>query len=504
MKENYCVFQTAICGTDHLEKHELKRDCAGCYENENVKIVVAAGGRNDRPYIRSFIGASLAVKVVLEASRIFAAGADEKKFLADPQEREQMLCQLEGSIITRWQDAVKEHLKVTPFFAEEIEGIGEDAAFEKYKKAYKAGKNVEYAYSASITAVIMTKKYTIALRNGNGDCVFMEATGAVREPLPWNEKCQGSYCTSFCDRTAIQEFRHVVINGRPKLAVVATEGLRKCFEDKEHLYKYIADFWKKIDWIAVSEQKAEIRFQPADAAAIRDDVAIAAVGIDWSEIYRLEQEKIQQAERKKKLLEERKQKEAKKTESPTETKTQQPVKKPQARKKSEPPKKVSRLFLLIAAAAVAAAAIKIFGGLATAGKAETTTAYEDTISETSWSKQTEEETTAQETAEENVPQEEIRQEETTAEETAPEETVPTEPETEAPTQPPTTAAPPPTQPPTTAAPPPTQPPTTAAPPPTQPPTTAAPPPTQPPTQPPTTAAPETTAAPTLPGPAIIW
>lgn len=80
MKENYCVFQTAICGTDHLEKHELKRDCAGCYENENVKIVVAAGGRNDRPYIRSFIGASLAVKVVLEASRIFAAGADEKSF----------------------------------------------------------------------------------------------------------------------------------------------------------------------------------------------------------------------------------------------------------------------------------------------------------------------------------------------------------------------------------------------------------------------------------------
>lgn len=178
-------------------------------------------------------------------------------------------------------------MKVTPFFAEEIEGIGEGAAFEKYKKAYKAGKNVEYAYSASITAVIMTKKYTIALRNGNGDCVFMEATGAVREPLPWNEKCQGSYCTSFCDRTAIQEFRHVVINGRPKLAVVATEGLRKCFEDKEHLYKYIADFWKKIDWIAVSEQKAEIRFQPADAAAIRDDVAVAAVGIDWSEISRL-------------------------------------------------------------------------------------------------------------------------------------------------------------------------------------------------------------------------
>ncbi len=497
MKENYCVFQTAICGADHLEKHELRRDYADCYENEKVKIVVAAGGRNDKPYIRSFIGASLAAKVTLEASRIFAAGADAKKLLADPQERECMLRQLEGSIITRWQDAVKEHLIATPFFAEEIEGIGEDAAFEKYKKAYQAGKNIEYAYSASITAVIMTENYTVALRNGNGDCIFMEATGAVREPLPWNEKCQGAYCTSFCDRTAIQEFRHAVVSGKPKLAVVATDGLRKCFEDKELLYKYIADFWKKIDWSTVSEQKTEIHFQPKEAEAIRDDVAIAAVGIDWSEIYRLEQEKLQQAEKKKKLSEERKQKESKITESQPEKKAEQQEKKLQKNKQVKPKQRSKKILLLIAAVTAVFLAVKIFGGSGTGstGKADTTTAYEDTLPETSEMEQMTEEETQEETIQEETTQEGVTQEEPTVQENEEQETTLPEPETEAPT----TAAPPPTQPPTTA-PPPTQPPTTAAPPSTQPPTTAAP----PPTQPPTTAPPQTTAAPTLPGPAIIW
>ncbi|MEI3282059.1 MAG: hypothetical protein V8R61_04830 [Enterocloster sp.] len=85
MKENYCVFQTVICGADHLEKHELRRDYADCYENEKVKIIVAAGGRNDKPYIRSFIGASLAAKATLEAARIFAAGANEKSSLQMPK-----------------------------------------------------------------------------------------------------------------------------------------------------------------------------------------------------------------------------------------------------------------------------------------------------------------------------------------------------------------------------------------------------------------------------------
>ncbi len=490
MKENYCVFQTVICGADHLEKHELRRDYADCYENEKVKIVVAAGGRNDKPYIRSFIGASLAAKATLEAARIFAAGANEKKLLTNAKAREQMLRQLEGSIITRWQDAVKDHLSATPFFSEEIEGIGEDAAFEKYKKAYQEGKNTEYAYSASITAVIITENYTIALRNGNGDCIFVENTGKAREPLPWNEKCKGAYCTSFCDRTAIQEFRHAFVAGKPKLAVVATDGLRKCFEDKEQLYKYLADFWKKIDWPSVSEQKEEIQFQPAQDNKIRDDIAIAAAGTDWSEAYGMEQEKNRQAETKKRLQEKKERKEKEKAVLQQEKKTEKPKKQPASRQKN------NRLLFLIAAVAVVALAVKLFSGSGTKPDkvADTTTAYESTEPETSELEQSEEETTEEETIEE-----ETTPEETIPEETTPEEILPPEPQTEAPTQPPTTEAPP-TQPPTTAAPPPTQPPTTAAPPPTQPPTTVAP----PPTQPPTTAPPPTTASPTLPGPAIIW
>ncbi len=489
MKENYCVFQTVICGADHLEKHELRRDYADCYENEKVKIIVAAGGRNDKPYIRSFIGASLAAKATLEAARIFAAGANEKKLLTNAKAREQMLRQLEGSIITRWQDAVKDHLSATPFFSEEIEGIGEDAVFEKYKKAYQEGKNTEYAYSASITAVIITENYTIALRNGNGDCIFVENTGKAREPLPWNEKCKGAYCTSFCDRTAIQEFRHAFAAGKPKLAVVATDGLRKCFEDKDQLYKYLTDFWKKIDWPSVSEQKEEIRFQPAPDSEIRDDIAIAAVGTDWSEAYGMEQEKNRQAETKKRLLEEKERKEKEKAVLQQEKKTEKPKEQPVSRQKN------NRLLFLIAAVAVVALAAKLFSGSGTKPDkvADITTAYESTEPETSELEQSEEETVEEETTEEETTPEETTPEEATPEETTPEEATPEEtlspePQTEAPTQPPTTAAPPPTQPPTTTAPPPTQPPTAAP----------------PPTEPPTTAPPPTTASPTLPGPAIIW
>lgn len=525
MKENYYVFQTVICGADHRERHELQRDYADCYENENVKIIVAAGGRNDKPYIRSFIGAGLAAKVTLEASQLFVKDIDEKKLFTDVAEREKILRQLEGSIITRWQDQVKEHLKASPLFVEEIEGIGEDTAFEKYKKAYLEGKNLEYAYSASITAVIITENYTIALRNGNGDCAFIESTGAVRELLPWNEKCKGAYCTSFCDQTAIQEFRHVVVAGKPQLAVVATDGLRKCFENKEQLYKFIAAFWKNADWPSVLQKKQEICFQPAEENRIRNDIAVAAAGIDWNEVFRTEeiktqqekikqeavkqetakQEEIRQSETEKNLQKEEPLKAKKETEPQPEKKTEQPARRARKQKqiqRQQVPQKKNRRLFFIAMAVVVALAVKFLSGSGTKSDnttANTTTAYESTEIETS-EQGTEEETTGEETTVEDVTEEEITEEETTSEETAP-----PEPETEAltteapaPTQPPTTAAPAPTQPPTKAAPPPTQPPTTAAPPPTQPPTTAAP----PPTQPPATAAP--TESSTLPGPAIIW
>lgn len=517
MKENYCVFQTVICGADHRERHELQRDYADCYENEKVKIIVAAGGRNDKPYIRSFIGASLAAKVTLEVLQIFANEIDEKKLLTDAAEREKMLRQLEGSIITRWQDHVKDHLKATPLFAEEIEAIGEDTAFERYKKAYLEGKNLEYAYSASVTAVIMTENYTIALRNGNGDCAFIESTGVVRELLPWNEKCKGAYCTSFCDQRAIEEFRHVVVAGKPQLAVVATDGLRKCFEDKEQLYKFITAFWKKIDWPSVLQKKQEIHFQPAEENKIRDDIAIAAAGTDWNEICRagenriqqekikqeaVKQEKIQKSEQEKNLPKEEQPTAKKEAEPQTEEKAERRERRTRRSKQQDVPQKKNRRRFFVTAAVIIALAAKFLAGSGTKSDnatENTTTAYESTEIETS------EQNTQEEATEEETTVEDVTEEETTEEETTPEETESSEPETEEPTteapvppQPPTTAAPAPTQPPTKAAPPPTQPPTTAAPPPTQPPTTAAP----PPTQPPATAAP--TESSTLPGPAIIW
>ena len=462
----YQMFQISVRGSEHFDNQALSEECSQVFEDKDVKIAVVASGRNGSPYFRSHLGAKFAAETAVEMARIFAQTIEKVNLVFDASEEENVLRQLEGSIIVGWQERVREHLERSPIKGEEIDAIGDDPSLERYKSAYRSGRNLEYAYSSSITLAIWTDRFFLALRNGNGSCVLINKAG-FEEPVPWNEKCVGQFCTSFSDRTAIEEFRHFFREEGPDGVWLSTKGVEKSFKDKESFWNYCRSTAERLKQpFEDSRDELEEELLNLSRKGSREDMTIALI---WAKPKASHEKKVRIV---------------------SEQKTDGGNRKTAAKSSG------SRILLFLVGLAVLIAAWKLFGGRAdTAERTETTAAEETTVLAETAAEETESETETEISAETSM--EDYIEEETEAATEAPTTAAPTEaPTTAVPTQAPTTAAP--TQPPTTAAP--TQPPTTAAP--TQAPTTAAP------TQPPTTAAPTEPptqgSPPTLPGPSIIW
>ena len=234
--DNYKAFHISVRGSEHTDQQALLEDCSGIYEDKGVRIAVTAGGRSDSPYFRSYIGAQFVRDTVLKSAAAFAKGIKGEDLLRDERSMEMLIRHLEGSIITGWQDQVHRHLESYPFQDEEIASIGDEPEYEKYIKAYKVKKNREYAYSATVVAVIVTEEYWLAIRNGNGSCAAIYEDESMQEPVPLYN---GTHLTSICDEKALWEFRHVCLQNIPKAVFISTQGIGKCFKDRESFHSFI-------------------------------------------------------------------------------------------------------------------------------------------------------------------------------------------------------------------------------------------------------------------------
>lgn len=228
MKDFYSFAHTVI-GHSHIAENKVCQDYSLSMDRDDAVVIVVSDGHGSPNFTRSHRGSQYACEVVLEAAEAFLRTVEDK--MADAANRDETVAQLCKHILLRWNMCVDADVAAEPFTQEELEKVS-----QKYKERYEKGKDMEHAYGCTLIFVIMTPKFCLAVRNGDGQCVMVDSTGIFTTPIPWNENCEFNVTTSLCDPSAIDNFRYFYSETLPAAIFIGSDGVDDSYASEEELF----------------------------------------------------------------------------------------------------------------------------------------------------------------------------------------------------------------------------------------------------------------------------
>lgn len=222
------VFGSSVPGASHVRTQTRNQDAIDWlarYGGHQPLIVLAvADGHGNPRYVRSYLGAQLAVQAAKTTlSDLAAESYRTGNLMAVKQLAEQQLPHL---LVRWWQRAVDEHLAATPFTADEVEQLGAAVA-----------ANPRLAYGSTLVAALATNTYLLYVQLGDGDVVLVNAAGQpARPPLPRDERLFADATTSLClpdAWRAVRTYLQPLAGHPPVLVMLATDGYANSFEHEQ-------------------------------------------------------------------------------------------------------------------------------------------------------------------------------------------------------------------------------------------------------------------------------
>lgn len=226
--KNYASFARTSIGFSHISSQKPCQDYSATYEDDRASVIVVSDGHGSDNFTRSHLGAQFACEVAVEAV---------KDFLFDPEPiqnedtRDQAIFQLYRDILSGWKIRVAEDADCNPFAEAEVGQVA-----EKYRQRYLNGQSTEHAYGCTLILVIVTRDFCLAIRNGDGQCVMVDAEGNFSTPIPWNDNCQFNVTTSLCDPDALDHFRSFYTTRLPAAVFAGSDGVDDSYTSPEELF----------------------------------------------------------------------------------------------------------------------------------------------------------------------------------------------------------------------------------------------------------------------------
>jgi len=203
-------------------------------ENEKYFIAVIADGHGSKSCFRSDYGSKCATEVATECLKQFAEATlaseeSEDRFYKDmfsnPRYRHMTIRRLTDTILAEWHDRVLNDYKNNPPTLEEM---GDSAPL------YEGGNNATHIYGTTLIAALQLPKCLLLIQQGDGRCDVFFLNGKVSQPIPWDERCEGTTTTSLCDEDAADSFRNVVIDTSEKHVIacfLGSDGVEDAYRD---------------------------------------------------------------------------------------------------------------------------------------------------------------------------------------------------------------------------------------------------------------------------------
>ena len=278
-------------GESHKATDKPCQDYSYSYSSEELSVAVVCDGHGGERYFRSQWGAQFATEIIVNVVKEFVRTTNKNLFKFMPFTAEGVvtgsekklspidkeLRQMFSSIITRWEDRIKEHASQNPLTDWEKEHVPKVFIDEFISK-----KALEKHYGCTLMAYVQTKTYWMAFHLGDGKCIaFHDDYRVWSEPIPWDDKCFLNKTTSICDSEAINEFRYCYQgDGHFPVAIfLGSDGIDDTYGEMEN----IANFYVEILKILAKDGKETALQQLKDDLPIisrigsKDDVAVAAI-----------------------------------------------------------------------------------------------------------------------------------------------------------------------------------------------------------------------------------
>lgn len=236
----YKSFNISQIGASHIKRGTECQDASISFSNEDYSIIIVCDGHGGDDYVRSSKGSDIAKEVSLKKIKKFIKDFEKiESFEKEKDYYDRFMYNLKASIISSWNEKVKEDVSENPFTDEELNRVSEGA-----RKRYSNAKLEKFyaAYGTTMIAVACTEKYCFAIQIGDGKCIFINSEGECIQPVPVDDKCFLNVTTSICDEDAIESFRHIFIEkldsqSLPVAVFIGTDGVDDSFQNDQQLYE---------------------------------------------------------------------------------------------------------------------------------------------------------------------------------------------------------------------------------------------------------------------------
>lgn len=229
----YKAYNFTVMGASHKKARKPCQDASVSVNKDDYILTAVCDGHGGEDYFRSDRGSSFAVEAVRQCMKdrdilpMLAFYADDEVKI------DEMLVQLEKSIIARWNDLVAADYNEDPFTMDELENVN-----PSMRMRYAIGEKIEYAYGTTMIVNVVTDDFWFGIHIGDGECVAVDHQGNFDHPIPHDSKCMLNLTTSICDRTAIYNMRHHFSKKLPKALFISSDGVDNCFVNHEKLHDF--------------------------------------------------------------------------------------------------------------------------------------------------------------------------------------------------------------------------------------------------------------------------
>lgn len=281
MKDNLFTFHKTVHGYRHMQEENPCQDSSVSYVDDGYHIISIADGHGDPACRRSDRGSRFAVDIAKKCLEDFAAViiSGDMPF-EQPRQRSECMQQLTNTLISKWYGAVRNDLLNNEVTEDDLKEAN------RYEDAYKKGEYLEHLYGTTIIAALFVKNYLILIQQGDGRCDVFYADGSVDQPIPWDERCQGSTTTSMCDRDVFSRIRTKVINLDEKEVVacfIGSDGVEDSYYENEQTqlgtHRFYMDLMCKIHEYGIEKFDLYLdKMLPAfSKCGSMDDVSVAGI-----------------------------------------------------------------------------------------------------------------------------------------------------------------------------------------------------------------------------------
>lgn len=258
-------------GASHIRVGKECQDFSLSESTDTYSMAIVCDGHGGDNYFRSAYGSCFAAQ---------AASACISEFMQDldttviPEKPDQLLVQLEKSIIAKWNTSVWNHFESNPFTEEELNSVSESR-----RQRILAGKSIESTYGTTLIALAWTEAFWFGIQIGDGKCVRIKKDGSFDQPIPVNDKCFLNSTTSICDANAIEDFRHCFSTEMPAAVFCGSDGIDDSFIRDEQLYKLYSTIARSLSENEYDSAFAELEdYLPRlSSKGSGDDVSIAGI-----------------------------------------------------------------------------------------------------------------------------------------------------------------------------------------------------------------------------------